>query len=63
MRGFEYLTKTLDNQVIDQILASSNTQKNLIYNVVSHITVLRTFPGTWPAGYKYPGASHLLPLG
>ncbi len=32
MRVFEYLIKTLDNQVIDQILKSSNTQNNLDHN-------------------------------
>jgi len=35
MRVFEYSIKALDNQVIDQILESSNTQKNLVYSVVS----------------------------
>ncbi len=35
MRVFEYLIKALDCQVIDQILASSNTQNNLIYSVVN----------------------------
>ena len=35
MRVFEYLIKTPDNQVIDQILESSNTQNNLFYNVIS----------------------------
>jgi len=34
MRVFEYSIKALDNQVIDQILESSNTQKNLIYSVL-----------------------------
>ncbi len=29
MRVFEYLIKTLDNHVIDQILESSNTQFSL----------------------------------
>jgi len=33
MRVFEYSTKALGNQVIDQILESSNTQKNVIYSV------------------------------
>ncbi len=37
MRVFEYSTKALDNQVIDQILESSNTQINLFYNVISLI--------------------------
>ncbi len=35
MRVLEYLIKTLDNQVIDRILKSSNTQNNLFYNVLS----------------------------
>jgi|GEM_PF-3589401 len=35
MRVFEYSTKALGNQVIDQILESSNTQKNLVYSVLS----------------------------
>ncbi len=34
MRVFEYLIKTLNNQVIDRILESSNTQINLDYNVL-----------------------------
>jgi len=34
MRVFEYSTKALGNQVIAQILESSNTQKNLVYSVL-----------------------------
>jgi len=33
MRVFEYSIKVLDNQVIDQILESSNTQINLVHSV------------------------------
>jgi len=36
MRVFEYSIKALDNQVIDQILESSNTQINLIYRVINN---------------------------
>ncbi len=37
MRVFEYLTKALDNQIIDRILESSNTQINLIYSVIKSV--------------------------
>jgi len=40
MRVFEYSIKALDNQVIDQILESSNTQKNLIDNVLNTVSLL-----------------------
>ena len=40
MRVFEYLTKAPDNQMIDRILESSNTQKNLIYNEMNMVNVL-----------------------
>jgi|GEM_PF-3992399 len=42
MRVFEYSIKALDNQVIDQILESSNTQKKLIYSVISYELMCRT---------------------
>ena len=34
MRVFEYSTKAIDNQAIDQIVKSSNTQNNLFYSVL-----------------------------
>jgi len=40
MRVFEYSIKALDNQAIDQILESSNTQKNLIDNVLNTVSLL-----------------------
>ncbi len=40
MRVFEYLIKILDNQVINRILKSSNTQNNLVYNVLSFPFIL-----------------------
>ncbi len=55
MRVLEHSTKTLDNQVIDQILESSNTQINIIYSK----NYAKSFCICAPAALKYsPVTNH-----